>query len=52
MWENWDVLVIPTRYKCRIKSEVPKVLEEGFRLLNYRNTQSALSDLMLQANGF
>lgn len=50
VWENWDVIVVATRFVQSTLSPIPPVIGPC-RLPNYRNVPAALTDLMLQANG-
>lgn len=50
VWENWDVVVLTTRFVQSTLSPIPAEIGPC-RLPNYRNVPAALTDLMLQANG-
>jgi hypothetical protein len=50
VWENWDVIVVATRFVQSTLSPIPSAIGPC-RLPNYRNVPAALTDLMLQANG-
>ena len=51
LWSGWDFLIITSPITCRILSPVPPAIGNSYRLPNFQNVQSALRDLLLQANG-
>jgi hypothetical protein len=53
VWENWDLIILTTPFIQSIISPILPVIGalDAYRLLNYSNTEAALVDLMLQANG-
>ena len=40
LWKDWDFLVVPSQFKCRILSPLPPILGDSFRLPNYQNVQA------------
>jgi len=50
LWEGWDMLVIVSPFLCTLLSPVHIQLNQSLRLINYKRVQSALTDLMNQAN--
>ncbi len=50
LWNDWDLVIIASPYTCRIKSSIPDEIGKSYRLPNYKNVPSALTDLLMQAN--
>lgn len=51
LWDGWDLLILTSPYQCCICSSIPDGIGDSYRLPNYKNPNSAIIDLLMQANG-
>ncbi len=49
VWEDWDLIVMTTRFLRTLSSPIPHEIGGNFRLPDYKKPPAALTDLLLQS---